>query len=205
MSRPPRFAVLLAVIAVASAQIARAQTVCDQLLPLGFVAPAGAPLPGCASQFTVRLGAPGQSGSYALALALPACDNAPCAGLTNPSLFTCAARMGYACCVSVDQTIVIEKGSYAGPLAQGIQNRITDDTDQRLGICHADYSGNGARIARLMSIQAPAAGDTTVRVNGLIPVFVVQRGLVGSVIFEVLEQPTWIRRTSWGRTKIMYH
>jgi hypothetical protein len=198
---PLRRALLLAAFVASASGVADAQTVCDQLLPIGLVPPQGGFAFGCDHQYHVPAG-PGSSAYYRW-LAFPTCPDGPCAGLTDPQLFVCAATSGYSCCIS--DSVPLIAGIYAGPLRLGLDQRIANDTDTRVGICYSDYAGNGSRLGNVLLIQPTGTGATQAHVAGFLRMFLSgPAGAFGLIPIEFVDQPTPVRGTSWGRAKILY-
>jgi hypothetical protein len=196
-----RRAVLLAALATSTPAVARAQTVCDQLLPIGLQPPVTGFQSGCATSYVLRQG----SGPLLFApLVYPPCANGPCAGLTHPLLFVCAAANGYACCVSVADSILVGAGNLSGPLASGLGQRMANDTDPRTNICYSEYAGNGSRVAEVPLILSWGAGTTRVRVTGFQRMFLLASPISGTILAEFIDGPTPTRSSSWGRTKVRY-
>ena len=201
-----RRALLLAAIVTSTSGVARGQTVCDQLLPFGLVPPAGGFAFGCAHQYSLRLGYGSVSDGYCTPLAYPACSNGPCAGLTGPQLFVCAATSGYSCCISVAQLIPIVAGDYNGPVNVGLNQRIANDTDTRAGICYSDYAGNGSRLGNVPLIRLLGSGNGEVEVVGFLRMFLARPPSGNAqMLVELVAEPTPTRSASWGQTKIRYH
>lgn len=184
---------------------ARAQTVCEQLLPIGLVPPVSGFQQGCANHYVLKSATvPSQGGAYAW-LDFPLCGNGPCAGLTGVFAFTCAATSGYACCIGASQSISIAAGNYAGPLKQGLGQRFSSDTDTSASICYSDYAGNGARICNVPLIQPVCNGQSHVQVTGFGRMFLLRPPSGGSdILVEFITGPTPTRDASWGGTKIRY-
>jgi len=184
---------------------ARAQTVCDQLLPIGVTPPAGGFASGCANRYVLRLSSSSGSGSTYIPLAFPACANRPCAGLTGPFQFVCEATNGHYCCISVSDSIPLVAGVYIGPLRQGIDQRIASDTDTRPGICHSEYLGNGSRVTNVPLIHATGIGSIKTQVAGFLRLFLTGPWPANAdLLVEFVSGPTPVQNASWGRTKILY-
>jgi hypothetical protein len=201
-----RRAILLAVFVTSTSGVARAQTVCDQLFPFGLVPPEGGFGFGCAHQYNLRLGrGSGSDGNY-WPLEYPACANGPCAGLTGPLLFVCAATSGYSCCISASQLVPLVAGNYSGPLRSGLAQRIANDTDTRAGICYSDYTGNDSRLGNVPLIQPIGNGDPNAHVAGFLRMFLSGPPPAGSdqIPVEFVDEVTPVRSASWGWTKILY-
>jgi hypothetical protein len=199
-----RRALLPVVLATLVPGAARAQTVCDQLLPIGVVAPGTGFLIGCATQYVLRPPGSSPPGSYAW-LAYPPCPNGPCAGLTDGLLFVCEARSGYSCCISAPGTIPLPPGIYAGQLRLGLNQRFASDTDTLPGICFSEYRGNGARVANVPLILPAGNGITEVQVVGFARLFLVNRPFPNGLLpVEFVAEPTPTQGTTWGRAKIRY-
>jgi hypothetical protein len=205
MRAAQRRALLLVVLATAIPGAARTQTVCDQLLPIGIVPPAGGFQMGCANHYVMRwAGLVVPPGSYAW-LAYPPCANGPCAGLTDGLQFVCQARTGYSCCIGVTDVIARTAGIYQGQLSQGLSERYASDTDTLQEICYSSYAGNGARLANVPLILPVGDGSTQVQVIGFLPMFLVRRPAGnGFLVVEFVAEPTPARGRTWGRTKILY-
>ena len=197
---------VLSVVLVASAVgVARGQTVCDRLLPIGVAPPAGGFMVGCANGYVLKRSYSTGSGSSYVALEYPACANGPCTGLTEPLKFVCETTSGYSCCIEVSQSIPLVAGNYAGPFASGFNARMTNDTDLRTGICYADYAGNGSRVCEVPLILPVGLGVSHAQVAGFARMFL--RGPFpgnGDLLVEFVGGPTPVRSTSWGLTKIRY-
>jgi hypothetical protein len=188
---------------------ARAETVCDQLLPIGLLPPAGGFTFGCARQFHLNLGAAvGPDGNYIL-LAYPACVLGPCAGQSGTTLLQCAATNGYFCCVSATQMIPTLTGVNVGTLATGLDQRLANDTDPRAGICYSAYAGNGSRLGNVPLIQFLGSDRTQAQVTGFLRLFLVGppsgSGTSTTIPVEFIADPTPARGSSWGRVKLLYH
>lgn len=200
-----RRVMLLAALGMSAAGVARAQTVCDQLLPIGVAPPAGGFASGCSYRYVLRQSSSSGSGSTYIPLAYPACTNGPCAGLTAPYQFICEATNGYSCCISVSDSIPLVAGNYAGPLRQGLNQRMANDSDTRPDICYSDYVGNGSRVAIVPLIHPTGIGSSQTQVAGFLRLFLTGP-LYGNsdLVVEFVAGPTPVRNASWGRTKIRY-
>jgi hypothetical protein len=202
-----RCALLLAVLATVMPAVARAQTVCDQLLPIGVVSPAVDPVFGCANTYVLkRAGGTGTTPPLTyIALAYPPCANGACDGLSDILLFVCGVRSGYSCCISAPGTVPLMLGNMAGPLNQGLNQRFASDTDTLPGICFSNYRGNGARLVNVPMILPFVNGTTQVQVVGFARVFLVKRPSGnGDLLVEFVAEPTPTQGTTWGRAKIRY-
>jgi hypothetical protein len=186
-----------------------ADQICDRLLPMGLLEPAGGFTSGCSRQFVLKLGAnPGPDGNYIL-LDFPACSNGPCAGLTSAAQLQCAAAGGYACCVLSGQSVPTLTGTNVGSLAAGLVQRFALDTDARPGICFSSYVGNGARIANVPLAVFPGIDRTQMVVQTFANVFVVApaagTGQATTVTLEFVAMGvTSAGGRSWGRIKLLY-
>src|SRR5438105_463278 len=108
--------VLTSIALLAPALPAQAQIVCDRLLPMGLLPPAGGFTFGCSRSFNLKLGAAiGPDGNYIL-ISYPNCANGPCAGQSGATLLQCAAANGYFCCVQVSQIFPTLTGTNVGTL-----------------------------------------------------------------------------------------
>jgi hypothetical protein len=196
---------LLAVLAASTSGAARGQTVCGQLYPFGVVPPEGGFAFGCANRYVLKRSTNSGSPETYLLLVLPACASGPCDGLIDPQKFICEAANGYACCMTVSQSIPLVAGNYAGPLRQGLSQRIASDTDTIPGICYADYAGNGSRLGDVSLINPVGLGASHAQVAGFIRMFLTGP-LYGNsdLVVEFIAGPTEIENVSWGRTKIRY-
>src|SRR5690349_5707631 len=153
---PSRFVFRLAFVAMVFAGPASAQSqVCSGLLPLGAIPPPGSPtfLTGCGTVYHLLLTS-GSEGNYVM-LRFPLCDAGPCAGLgpSGSNAFRCQLANGYACCVSVGDSVGREPSTFVGLLDQGLQDRFDSDSDQRSNICFVEYTGNGMRLLALPIVQ----------------------------------------------------
>ena len=200
-----RSAVLLGALVTAMSAAARAETVCGQLLPIGVAPPAGGFASGCANRYVLRRSSSSGSGSTYFPLAFPTCPNGPCAGLTGANQFSCEATNGYSCCTSVSDSIPLVVGNYAGPLRQGLDRRMANDTDTRPGICYSEYVGNGSRVADVPLIHPTATGSSKTQVSGFLRLFLTGPLYANSdLVVEFVNGPTPVRNASWGRTKVRY-
>lgn len=196
---------LSTVLAVSTAGVARGQTVCDQLLPIGVAPPAGGFMVGCANGYVLKRSYSTGSGSSYIALDYPACANGPCAGMTLPLKFVCETTNGYSCCIEVSQSIPLIAGNYAGPFASGFNARLASDTDTRTGICYADYAGNGSRVCEVPLILPVGLGVSHAQVAGFASMFL--KGPLpgnGDLLVEFIGGPTSVHSTTWGETKVRY-
>lgn len=186
-----------------------ADQVCDGLLPVGLLEPSGGFAVGCARQFTLKLGAsPGPDGNYIL-LDYPACPNGPCAELAGAVQLQCAAASGYACCIVTGEHILTMTGGNVGALAAGLDQRFALDSDPRPGLCHADYAGNGARVANVPLAQFPGGLRSEMVITSFATIFLVAPPTGGAqattFTVEFLAQGvTAARGPSWGRIKLLY-
>jgi hypothetical protein len=208
--RPALRRLLLAVaLLVSTSGVARAQTVCDRLLPIGLLPPAGGFTFGCAQAFHLKLGAViGPDGNYIL-LAYPSCASGPCAGQSGTTWLQCAAASGYFCCVGVAQMIPTITGTNVGTLAAGLVDRIANDTDTRAGICYAAYTGNGSRVGNVPLIQFIGLDRTQAQITGFLTLFLSGppsgTGTSTTIPVEFIVDPTPVPGSSWGRLKLLYH
>jgi len=203
-----RRALLAAAVLTTTFATSHAATVCDQLIPIGLLPPAGGFTFGCARQFHLNLGASiGPDGNYIL-LTYPACASGPCAGQSGTALLQCAAASGYFCCVGTTQMIPTLTGNNVGTLATGLNQRISNDTDTRAGICYSDYTGNGARVGNVPVIQFIGSDRTQAQVTGFLRLFLLGpptgTGTATTIPVEFIEDPTPARGDSWGRVKLLY-
>ena len=200
---PPwvRHALAMVALAVSMSGVAFGQTVCDRLLPIGLVPPAGGFVPGCAFRYILLQGTtPGY-----VPLDYPTCPIGPCAPLTPPLRFVCEATHGYACCIAVGDSIPIVPGIYAGALRSGLSQRFANDTDTRADICASEYLGNGTRLCNVPLTIAIGAGMSRVQVTGVVQVFVVRPPAgAADLVVEFVAGPTPVRGATWARTKIRY-
>ncbi len=188
---------------------AAADQVCDRLLPVGLLEPAGGFTTGCARQFTLKLGASlGPDGNYIL-LDYPACPEGPCAGLPGATQLQCAAASGYACCILSGAHIPTMTGGNVGALAAGLVQRFALDSDSTVGLCYASYAGNGARVANVPLAQFPGGTRSEMVINSFASVFLVSppTGSAQATTFTVeflAQGVTAARGSSWGRIKLLY-
>lgn len=200
---------LLAASLILAAPPVVAGQICDRLLPMGLLAPAGGFTTGCSRDFTLKLGASlGPDGNYIL-LDLPACAAGPCAGLSGISQLQCAAAEGYFCCLTSGDAVPTIQGTNVASLAAGLTQRMSLDTDQRAGICYSSYAGNGSRVAFVPLAQFPGADRTQMTLLIFAQVFLVAppagTGTSTTVTFEFLAQDvTPASRADWGRLKLLY-
>lgn len=199
-----RRTLLVAALAISTFEVADGQTVCDQHFPFGVMAPEGGFVPGCGSQYVLRRTTGGGPASY-ISLDYPACASGPCAGMTLPLKYVCEATNGHSCCLSASQSIPLIAGNYVGPLRQGLDQRMANDTDTRLGICYSDYSGNGSRVGNVPLIRAPGLGASAAQVEGFLRMFLTGPAYSNSdIVVEFVAGPTPVQSASWGRTKILH-
>ena len=187
---------------------ARAQDVCDRLVPMGLLAPAGGFTLGCSRHFNLKLGAAlGPDGNYIL-LSFPSCASGVCAGQTGLPLLQCAAASGYSCCVSSAQLIPTLTGTNVATLVAGLNQRIANDTDPRSAICRAAYTGNGSRVGNVPLIQFIGLDRTQAQVTGFLQFFLVGppsgSGTSTTIPVEFIGDPTPTRDATWGRLKLIY-
>ena len=201
-----RRALLSALLVASTFGVARGQTVCDQLLPIGVVPPPGGFSLGCPFRYVLkRSGGTGSGPSNYLSLAYPACANGPCVGLTDATKYVCEVRNGYSCCVSASDSISLVAGTYTGPTNQGLNLRFASDTDTIPDICHSDYVGNGARVVNVPLVHPIGAGVSRAQVSGFLRMFLTRRVAGnGDITVEFIGGPTPVWGTSWGRTKVRY-
>ena len=134
---PPRTRRVIVLVALAASLsgAAAAQTVCDQLLPIGIVPPVGGFLIDCGNRYVLWPATLPPPPVSWVALAYPACPAGPCTGLTGVLQFVCEATSGYFCCIGIADSIPIGAGAYLGPFRQGFDQRFANDTDTRTTIC----------------------------------------------------------------------
>jgi hypothetical protein len=195
---------VLVALAASMPAVAVGQTVCDRLIPIGLVPPAGGFVLGCAYHYVLRQGSVPPPASSWVPVRFPVCPNGPCAGLTGPLEFGCEATSGYFCCMSAGDSIPLVAGVYVGPLSAGFSQRFANDTDTRTNICFSDYVGNGSRLANVPLIHSFGAGTTQVQVTGFERMFLLSPPATGVVMVEFVAQPTPARSRTWGRTKVRY-
>lgn len=203
-----RHLVLPAVLLAVAFAPARAQTICDQLAPMGLLPPAGGFTVSCSRQFTLKLGATiGPDGNYIL-LSYPACASGPCAGQTGIPLLQCAATSGYSCCIANAQMIPTLTGTNVGSLVAGLNQRIANDTDTRPAICYSAYNGNGSRVGNVPLIQFIGLDRSQAQVTGFLRFFLVGppagTGNATTIPAEFISDPTPAAGTTWGRLKTLY-
>jgi len=165
--------------------------VCDGMVPLGAVPPAGEQnfTAQCGISYTLKE-AGGNSvspGNY-LALDFPDCNEGPCAGMgsTGANTFRCLLGSGYGCCVHIGQVVKTEPGAMTGPTNTGFKNRWDADTDRRSNICYRDYVGNGARVVTVPVITPIGNGRTSVTVTGLASFFILDQPKSGEIKAEFI-------------------
>jgi hypothetical protein len=75
-----------------------------------------------------------------------------------------------------------------------------------VGICYSDYAGNGSRLGNVLLIQPTGLGASQAQVAGFFRMFLSgpASGPFNLIPIEFVDQPTPVRSTSWGRTKILY-
>lgn len=208
MFRVLRRLLLASLLPAAMCTAARAQTVCNQLAPMGLLPPVGGFGFGCTHHYNLKLGAAlGPDGNYIL-LSYPACANGPCAGQTGIPLLQCAATSGYSCCITSAQMIPTITGTNVATLVAGLNQRIANDTDTRSGICFSAYSGNGSRFGNVPLIQFIGLDRSQAQVTGFLSFFLVGApsgsGQSTTIPVEFISDPTPTLGSTWGRLKLLY-
>ncbi|MGE5178417.1 MAG: hypothetical protein ACM3PF_04900, partial [Bacteroidota bacterium] len=111
----------------------------------------------------------GKPGTYVF-LDLPPCPDDWCRALQTSDKLRCEILIGNPCCMMeslVGRELQAFPGNRIGPVADALQGRFDADTDRRQGICHAQYTGNQARVLRILVVEpASTLGRTTFRVLG---------------------------------------
>ena len=204
------FTLLLSTLALPDAS-AQAGSTCD-LVPLA-VRPDPGPefVVGCTEYVLKYGGGSGTQGSYG-SLDLPDCAGDPC-GSGGAIRYRCDLTNGYPCCVDSGLCVPAEAGNLTGPTAQSIAYRFAADTDQREGICFAQYNGNGRRIITVLMTGPPQAGGSS-------PCYVVLRygeffltripgaGNENFIFANFLGYtsaiPTPAYTPAWGKIKVLY-
>jgi hypothetical protein len=181
---------------------------CAGLVPFGLLPPAGGFGFGCPQVYNLKLGAAvGPDGNYIL-LSYPACASGPCAGQAGTALLQCAAASGYFCCIANGQMIPTLTGTNVGTLVAGLNQRIANDDDTRAGICHADYDGNGSRVAKVPLIQFIGGDRSQAQVTGFLQFFLTGppsgTGTSTTIPVEFLSDPTPVNSSTWGRLKLLF-
>lgn len=169
----------IAVSATAVAEAESASSICEGLVPMAPVEDPAHPFQtGCAHEYQLKVGSGGnQQGNFQL-LDFPSCDEGPCAGMSGGAAIRCQVANGYSCCIDIGDLVDTQPGNKVGPFSQGLSDRWDRDTDQREGICHEQYTGNGQRIVFVPMVRS-------FDVNGKKPV-----EITGFSAFFLKRQPT---------------
>lgn len=151
---------------------------CTAIVPLAGHAPPGGFERGCAHVYVIKAG-DSELGNWGYLDSPQRCGDGPCSGSSGSTALECALAHGYACTWGVDggwaRTL---PGARRGALRDGMQARFDGDTDQRHGICYAQYSGNGNRVIVIPLTDDLANGRHIVEVVRFAAFFL--RGLAAS-------------------------
>ena len=130
-------------------------TVCEGLVPMAPVEDPVIPFQtGCSHTYSLKVGAGGNTPGNFQLLDFPNCDEGPCANVGGGAAqIRCEVANGYSCCVDIGDMVPTQPGNKVGPFSQGLNDRWSRDTDQRVGICYEDYKGNGQRVVLVPKIQ----------------------------------------------------
>ena len=164
--------------ATATAIAESSGTVCEGLVPM---APIEDPLvpfqTGCAHTYNLKVGSGSiGSGNFQL-LDFPKCDEGPCGSIGGgAAAVRCLVANGYGCCIGIGDMVMTQPGNKVGPFSQGIADRWSRDTDQRVGICYEDYKGNGQRIVLVPKVESfDVSGKKPVKITGFAAFFLQQK------------------------------
>lgn len=152
--------------------------VCEgSVLPIGIVLPLDGFQAGCSYRYVLKhAGGGGHRGGYGL-IDLPPCPNGPCANPGGQDRLSCELRHGNDCCTEsfiVGREVEVEPGSRTGPFRKALTERFWSDTDQQVE-CHAEYTGNGARVLRVLALTPSGASERSYRVVGVARFFMRDR------------------------------
>jgi hypothetical protein len=155
---PPLLAALLLVPVVTLAACGGSDPPCPvvPIVPIGVFEPTGGFLPGCASLVSIV-------GDESAAVLVQVPDDCPI-GRCRANDLSCLIADGYPCSTESGTVLGVIRGARAGAVAAGFEQRFALDTDQRSGICAADYHGNGSRMLALPLVTE--VGRAQVRVAG---------------------------------------
>ena len=144
-------------------------TVCEGLVPMAPVEDPVIPFQtGCSHTYSLKVGAGGNTPGNFQLLDFPNCDEGPCANVGGGAAqIRCEVANGYSCCIDIGDMVPTQPGNKVGPFSQGLNDRWSRDTDQRVGICYEDYKGNGQRVVLVPKIQTfDVSGKKPVKITG---------------------------------------
>jgi Flp pilus assembly protein TadG len=173
--------------ASATALAERSGSVDCGLVPLGVAPPSGQTFQtGCVGYALRRPQVSGTGGRYR-ALAFPNCDNGPCAGMasTGSSTYQCLFANGYCCSIREGDLVDTQPTLYDAPTSSAVNARFDSDTDQRSGLCHTQYQGNGRRVI-VVPVTTRSRAGTRVTVTGFAAFFLQSRPSSGTIQGEFL-------------------
>ena len=162
--------------ATAWAKVDTAESIC-MTAPIGIMPPQWGERFETGRTYMFKFGtAHGGDGNYR-PLLLPPCLDGPCAGMDpySPQTFECQMKNNYRCCISMKEWVFLQRAAWTGPVKKGIDDRFDGDTDQRQGITHAEYRGNGSRMLYVPITSPEVSGDAGVWVTGMAAFFVKSR------------------------------
>jgi hypothetical protein len=191
---PGRLAPSTVRVELASAQDSIIPGVCEAAITsIGVILPTNAGTD-CGSPLVLHHGwGDGDPGTFVL-LDLPSCAENWCRSLPTSDRLRCEILIGNPCCYLESLTgkeLRAFTGTRIGPIADALQGRFDADTDRRQDICHAGYTGNQARVLRVLLVQpASIRGRDTYRVLGGGRLFLRERqGKSDDLVAEMVPAP----------------
>jgi len=143
--------------------------ICEgSVLPIGIVMPPEGFEAGCSRTYVLKHGTRGgERGRYGL-VDLPPCSAGPCGNPGGHDRLNCELLYGNFCCTDqlVGREVETLAGNRAGPFLKALSERFTSDTDQTERECYVEYTGNTARILRVVALTPIAPDSKVYRVAG---------------------------------------
>jgi hypothetical protein len=177
--------------ALAQARVMPASGICERLVPMGAIPPAGEDfVTDCSREYELKVGSQGNYNGNFLLLRFPDCFQGPCGDMNGPGANTmgCLVENGYSCCIEEGEVIDTQPGNDTGPFKDGLNDRFDLDTDRTEDICYEDYRGNGQRVVFVPRITPPGNGMSQVTVTGFTAFFLKRRVTGGGLNCEVHAQ-----------------
>jgi hypothetical protein len=151
--------------------------ICEgSVLPIGVVVPPEGFEAGCLRTYILKHGNQGgDRGRYGF-VDLPPCPAGPCANPGGQDRFSCELLHGNFCCTNqlVGREVETVAGNRAGPFLDALSQRFWSDTDHSPG-CHVEYTGNGARVLRIVALTPTGPGSKVHTVAGFVRFFMRER------------------------------
>jgi hypothetical protein len=141
---------------------------CPSYVPIAVVSPPGGFRAGCGQTYVLKASGGNPVRDTWTLVDASNVSGGPCEEVKGGNWLRCALVHGLLILPAFVQAIPGNRSAIIGAL----EERFSTDTDLRSGICHADYTGNGARVLRLLVVRPfESSGRGTTQVVGVVRFF----------------------------------